>query len=234
MHVVPRETQRFLKRYGGVNPYNQPKWRLIVSEECLVKEAGVWTDWAEGLSTKEKGGLNFAPIEGQPGVVYERFRNKPIRVVTEVRETQKYPQAEGWILECWRPASSYGTPEDWYSYVASDGITPMLGPYPECGDYEMQFGPWEKLPTTDILQTLISRHSSSIANRTGTPFSRAVEYLQRAEYAAQRKEEKLKEEYAAEFRDVLSPMKSTSLEASRWRQELAARTGNENQHIGVL
>ena len=233
MHVVPRETQRFLKRYGGVTPYNQPKWRLIVSEECLVKEAGVWTDWAEGLSTKEKGGLNFAPIEGQPGVVYERFRNKPLRVVTEVRETQKYPQAAGWILEMWFPASSYGTPADWGSYKADDGITPMLGPYPECGDWEMQYGPWEKMPTTDTLRNLISQYSFSIANREGTAFTRAVEYLQRAEYAAEKEEKRLKEEYAAEFRDVLSPMKSTSLEASRWRQDLAKRTG-QTSHVGIL
>lgn len=233
MHIVPRETQRFLKRFGGLTPYGRPKWRLVVSSERLIKEAGRWSDWAEGLTTKEKGGLEFFPIEGQPGVIYERFRNKPLRVVTEVRETQKYPHIEGWILESWLPASSYGTPDDWYSYRSDDGITPMLGPYPECGDYEMQYGPWAKLPTTDLLQSLISKYSSDINNRKGTAFSRAVEYLNRAEYAKQKKEENLKAEYEARFRDVLSPMKSTSLEASRWRQDLARRTGNENQHIGV-
>lgn len=233
MHIVPRETQRFLKRFGGLTPYGHPRWRLVVSSERLIKESGRWTDWAEGLTTKEKGGMDFTPIEGQPGMVYERFHNKPLRVVVEVRETPKYPHVDGWILESWFPASSYGAPEEWYSYKADDGITPMLGPYPECGDYEMQFGPWVKLPTTDILQAMISRHCSSINNRQGTPFTRAVEHLNRTEYTNQKKEEKLKAEYEARFRDVLSPMKSTSLEASRWRQDLAKRTGNENQHIGV-
>lgn len=231
MYTVPRETQRFLKRYGGSNPYKQPQWRLIVSSERLIKEAGVWKDWAEGLSTKEKGGLNFSPIAG--GVHYQRYQNKPLRVVTEVRETQKYPSAEGWILEKWFPATSYGTREEWHSYKADDGVTPMLGPYPECGDYEMQYGPWEKLPATDLLQSLISQYSSSIANRKGTPFSRAVEYLQRAQYAEEKKEQKLRDEYEAQFRDVLSPMKSTSLAASRWRQDLAKRTG-QTSHVGLL
>lgn len=232
-HIVPRATERFLKSYGGKNPFGQPKWRLVVSEERLVREAGYWSDWAEGLTTKEKGGLNFTPLPEQQGVAYQRYQNKPIRVVTEIRETPKYPHCSGWILESWFPASIYGTPDDWYSYKANDGITPMLGQYPECGDYEMQYGPWEKLPSTDTLQGLISKYSSSMANRKGTPFARAVEYLQRAEYEAQRKEAKRKEEYEAMFRDVLSPMSSSSLEASRWRQDLARRVGNRS-HVGIL
>ena len=227
MYTVPRETQRFLKRYGGLTPFKQPQWRLIVSSERLIKEAGVWSDWDEGLSTKKRGGMNFSPIAGQPGVAYERYRNKPIRVVTEVRETEKYPHASGWILEKWFAASTYGTREEWYSYKASDRVTPMLGPYPECGDYEFQYGPWPKLPTTDMLQNLISQYSSSIANRKGTPFARAVEYLQRHEYAEQRRETKLKEDYESQFRDVLTPMNSTSLEAHRWRQDLSQEDGTD-------
>jgi hypothetical protein len=232
MYVVPRDTQRFLKRYGGTNPYGLPKWRLVVSSERLVKEAGVWRDWDEGLSIKERGGLNFSPLAGQPGVAYQRYENKPLRVVTEIRETEKYPQVSGWILESWLPASSYGTREDWYSYKADDGKTPMLGTYPECGDFEMQYGPWKTLPSIDLLQTLISQYSSSIANRKGTAFSRAVEYLERARYAAEKEEKRLREEYAAEFNDVLTPIKSTSLEACRWRQDLAKRAGIR-EHIAI-
>jgi hypothetical protein len=233
IHNVPRATERFLKSYGGMTPYGKPKWRLTVSEERLIKEAGIWTDWAEGLTTKEKGGLNFSPIPGQPGATYQRYQNKPIRVVNEVRETQKYPQAEGWILEMWFPASFFGTPEDWYSYKADDGITPMLGPYPECGDYEMQFGPWRTVPSIDVLQGHIAKHSSSIANRKGTAFARAVEYLQRAEYAKEKEEKRFREECAAEFNDVLTPMKSSSLAASRWRNRMAESIGIRG-HIPIL
>jgi hypothetical protein len=233
MHKVPRDTERFLKRYGGLNPQGKPKWRLIVSEDRLVREAGVYRDWAEGLTTAEKGGLGFAPLKGQPGMAYQRYQNKPLRVVTEVRDTPKYPHAEGWILEMWFPASIYGTRDDWYSYKADDGITPMLGPYPECGDYELQFGPWKTLPSIDTLQQHISRYASSIANRKGTAWARAVEYVQRAEYAKKKEEKRFREEAAAEFNDVLTPMKSTSLAASRWRNGLARQAGIKG-HIGVL
>lgn len=232
-YIYPRETLRFLKRYGGLNPYGLPKWRLVLSSDRLIKEAGVWSDWAEGLTTKEKGGLNFTSMADQPGVAYQRYQNKPLRVVTEVRETQKYPQAEGFILESWFPASTYGTREEWHSYKAEDGVTPMLGPYPEDGDWEMQFGPWDRVPSIDTLQQHISQHVSSINNRQGTPWARAVEYVQRAEYAAERADAKRKQEYEAQFNDVLTPMKSTSLAASRWRNELAARAGIRS-HIGIL
>jgi hypothetical protein len=36
------------------------------------------------------------------------------------------------------------------------------------------------------------------------------------------------------MRDHISPLRSSSLAASRWRQDLARRTGNANEHIGIL
>ncbi|MDE2102630.1 MAG: hypothetical protein KGL39_35620 [Patescibacteria group bacterium] len=234
MHIVPRAPQQFIRRYGGVNPYGAPNWNLIVASDRLVKESGVYRDWAEGLSTAEKGGFNFEPNPAAPGCNFSRYGNKPIRVVTEMREVRKYPHAEGWILERWFPASSYGTPEEWYSYKAVDGVTPMLGPYPERGAYEMLFGPWPKVPSTDVLQAYISSYASNIANRRGTPESRAQEYLLRYKYEEELAERRRKEEYAAWMTDELSPMNSLSLEASRWRQDLAKRTGNANEHVGVI
>lgn len=232
-YAVPRDTQRFLKRYGGINPYGLPKWRIVLSSDRLIKEAGVWKDWAEGLTTKEKGGLNFTALAGGPGVAYQRYQNKPLRVVTEVRETLKYPHVDGFILESWFPASTYGSREEWHSYKAEDGVTPMLGPYPESGDWELQFGPWLRMPSIDTLQGHISQHTSDINNRKGTPWARAVEYLQRAEYAKEREEKKFREEAEAQFNDVLTPMKSSSLAASRWRNDLAKQTGIRS-HIGIL
>ena len=44
----------------------------------------------------------------------------------------------------------------------------MLGPYPECGDYEMVYGPWLRVPTTDTLQGLIACYSAGIHNRRGS------------------------------------------------------------------
>lgn len=233
-HVVPRATERFLKSYGGKNPFGGPKWRLIVASDRMIKEAGVYRDWAEGLSTAEKGGLNFQPNPDAPGCNFERFGNRPIRVVTEMREVRKYPQSEGWILERWFPASSYGTQAEWYSYKAIDGFTPMLGPYPECGDYEFVVGPWLHVPSIDVLERRISEYTNAQANKKGTPESRAAEYMQRYREQEELDEKKRKAEYALMMADHLSPMKSGSLAASRWRQDLARQTGNANEHIGIL
>ena len=108
----------------------------------------------------------------------------------------------------------------------------MLGPYPECGDYEMVYGPWGKAPSTNTLQELIARYSQGINGRRGSAESRAQEYLLRFQYEEEQAETKRKAEYEAMMRDHISPLQSSSLAASRWRQELARRTGNGHEHIG--
>lgn len=232
-HIVPRSVQQFLTSFGGRNPFGQPHWRLLVGADRLVKEAGVYRDWAEGLSTAEKGGMRFEGCPDQPGVNFGRYENKPIRVVTEMREIRKYPHAEGWILEKWFPASAYGTQEDWYSYKAVDGFTSMLGPYPERGDYEMIYGPWPRIPSTGLLQRYVSSYAAGINSRVGTAESRAQEALLRYEYQLEEDERRRKAEYAMQMADHLSPMKSSSLAASRWRNELAAKRGI-TEHVGIL
>lgn len=233
-NILPKDVERFLTNYGGRNPHGQPNWRILVSSDRLVKQAGVYRDWAPGLTTAEKGGLCFEPNPDQPGCNFRRSENKPLRVVTEMREVRKYPHADGWVLERWFPASSYGTREEWFQWKAVDGVTPMLGPYPERGDYEMIFGPWLKAPSSDLLQRLISSYCANIAARRGTRSSRINEAVERYRYEQEKAEEKRKQEYLAWMRDELTPMKSASLEASRWRQSLAQRTGHANEHIGIL
>jgi hypothetical protein len=98
----------------------------------------------------------------------------------------------------------------------------------------MVFGPCLKVPTTDTLQGLIAKYSAGINGRRGSPESRAKEYLLRFQYEEQQAEEKRKGEYDAMMRDHISPLRSSSLAASRWRQDLARRTGNANEHIGIL
>jgi hypothetical protein len=56
----------------------------------------------------------------------------------------------------------------------------------------------------------------------------------RFQYEEEKAEAKRKIEYDAMMRDHISPLHSSSLAASRWRQDLARRTGNANEHIGIL
>ena len=87
-------------------------------------------------------------------------------------------------------------------------------------------GPWARVPGIDVLESRISQYSNAQANKKGTPEQRAREYMQRYQENEEMQERKRKEEYEAQMRDHLTPMHSGSLAASRWRQELAARTGN--------
>ena len=54
----------------------------------------------------------------------------------EYRRLPKYGVSPRWILERWRPASMYGTPQAWErEYVTPDGFY-AVGPFPVHGEYE--------------------------------------------------------------------------------------------------
>src|SRR5579859_5050610 len=54
----------------------------------------------------------------------------------EYRKTPKYGLQPRWILERWRPASLYGTPQNWErEYVTPDGFY-AVGPFPSHGECE--------------------------------------------------------------------------------------------------
>lgn len=58
------------------------------------------------------------------------------RAVSEYRRVSKYGLTPRWILERWRPATMYGTPERWqHDYVTPDGFF-SVGPFPVHGEYE--------------------------------------------------------------------------------------------------
>jgi hypothetical protein len=249
---VPTHLQGFLTRFGGKNPFGRPQWRLQFSDNIFVREAGVYRDWPEGLTTAEKGGFNFEATDEQVmaeigGKAFEelgeqpmwsalRYENKPLRVVTEVRDNPRYPGIHGWIVEKWFPASKYGSPQDWYSFLAIDGKTPMLGPYPNEGDYEMIYGPFPRQPSISQLQLWISNYSRTRdeMKSTGTPESRAIEYANRRVDEEQEQWQRRRKEYmymmASEWKSIAT---NGALGMSRYRQELAERCGI-TEHIGLL
>lgn len=54
----------------------------------------------------------------------------------EYRRLPKYGKQPRWILERWRPASMYGSPERWETdFITPDGFY-AVGPYPRHGEYE--------------------------------------------------------------------------------------------------
>lgn len=247
---IPTHLQGFLTRFGGKNPFGRPQWRLQFSHNVFIREAGVYRDWPEGMTTAEKGGFNFQMSEEEistKGTMLEalgdqpmwealRYENKPLRTVIEKRDNPRYPGIEGWIVEKWFPASKYGSRHEWESYVAIDGKTPMLGPYPNEGDYELIYGPFPRQPAISQLQLWISsyiRYRDDMKT-AGTPESRAIEYTQRRLDEEQRQWEQRRKEYqymmANEWKAIAT---NGALGMSRFRQELAARCGITD-HIGLL
>jgi hypothetical protein len=249
---VPTHLQGFLTRFGGKNPYGRPQWRLQHSDNVFVREAGVYRDWPEGLTTAEKGGLNFQMSEEEVAVrvggqvldelgeqpVWDalRYDNKPLRVVTEVRDNPRYAGIHGWILEKWFPASKYGPPEHWNSFLAVDGRTPMLGPYPSEGDYELIYGPFPRQPAIGQMQLWIDHYIRlrDDMKTSGTAESRAIEYANRREAEEQEQWQRRRAEYmymmASEWKQIAT---NGALGMSRYRQELAERCGI-TEHIGLL
>ena len=54
----------------------------------------------------------------------------------EYRKLPKYGLSPRWILERWRPAAMYGTPQAWErEYITPDGFF-AVGPFPVHGEYE--------------------------------------------------------------------------------------------------
>ncbi len=249
---IPTHIQGALTRFGGKNPYGRPQWRIVVASDVFVREAGVYRDWDENLSIAERGGFNFqqteeqamARINGrdfaelgeQPNWAALRYENRPLRTVTETRDNPRYPGIKGWIVEKWFPALRYGSPEEWYSYRAADGITPMLGPFPHEGDYEMIYGPFPRVPAIGQLQLWISHYARQREEikQSGTPESRALEYAQREMDREREQWLRRRAEYQYMMANIWTSIATNgSLGMSRVRQELAARCG-QTEHIGLL
>lgn len=154
---APIYVRRFLRRVGGLNPYGEPKYRIVLAEKIHEWHGGRWHDWPENATLQDMGGMKFeADKELQKHVIELAHKgippqelyaelvrlvptaNKPVRVVEEMRFVQRYPYVKGWIFQRWRPASQFGSRIWWEAQtVQGRPDLPMLGPFPEKGAYEL-------------------------------------------------------------------------------------------------
>lgn len=219
----PQEISDFLAVYGGRNQYGEPNWRVVLAESVVWKVSGGKV-WDPSLTIAERGGINF-----ETG---RQHTNKPIRDESgQILERLRYPCTKGWILQRWFSALNYSRAE-WFSQencIPGTSI-PMLGPYPEEGDYEMMAGPCQHVPTKGELQTWISCYWRGINSRKSIK-----ERIRDAHEAALReKQREAQETFAildAFIRDECSYLKSSSLEAGRIRTERAEKLGIR-EHVG--
>jgi hypothetical protein len=112
-YVCPEEFQARLTDIGGINPYDEPNFRLVWSqggdEYALYRAGGAWE------------------VEGMPS--YRGYR-----------DLLKGGGTPSWALMQWHPAVQYGTPESYYvqNYDQDTGLQD-LGEYPYSGRYEILY-----------------------------------------------------------------------------------------------
>lgn len=227
-HVhAPLDIQEALVRFGGKNYLGEPMYRLVVAESVYEKRGGAWHDWDENLSIAQRGGVNFVDrkeVSGG-GIILVPEMYKPTRVEVGVREVKKYPHLHGWVLERWMPTSYFGTQDDWYAKVVPGTSIPLLGPYPDKGDYKLASDPRTDLLSVGELQKAIQ---ASEALRLKYATSTKGDIAQRAadalfDYEETMRKEREEQEYT--LRDSLSVLMGTSLGAGRHRNMLAQRAG---------
>lgn len=153
---APKPTLRFIKRFGGLNPYGLPNWRVCLAQNVLVTRAGIFHETTEGdgqvLTYDEHGRL-----------VHNREATKSVTTEGTFR-VPRYPKP-GWILERWQPAHLWGTREQWESQLSEGTKTPMMGPYPEEGDYWLIAGPFPHCPPESDLELAMGMYERSMMDR---------------------------------------------------------------------
>jgi hypothetical protein len=202
-----RVIQAYLLKIGGKNPFGEPNWRLTLAS----------------------GTLWLRP-SGNPPTEMGWFRRYPKQRFKGDREG-----IEGWILQEWNPAYIYGSQDEWYKqHVPGRKDLPLAGPYPVEGDYELRFPfGYPETPSLSVLGLAIN-----YAERTREfwgGFTPKQRYEMRLEHHKKRlilHEDFLRNRDIAMIRDAMSPLWSNSLEAGRWREELARKAGLSIGHVG--
>jgi len=166
------------------------------------------------------------------GEIDEMLRSKlsaaPKRVESGMADVELYP-FEGWVLEKWKPAESFGSPADWEKYRFQG--TNALGPYPVFGEYELVAGPTPYQPSITEVTDAIRQDYRNIQSRPKSARERVALMMAKIEQRRQERARAQANEAEAFRKDVGSLMNRLSLGAGRVRNELAKKAGI-TEHVG--
>ena len=225
---APESVATYLLRKGGKNPYGEPNFRLIWSPSRVTKRGGAFSDWDKNIACHERGGV----VRLQSGLLVPNGHT-PIRTVIEVRTVRKYAFDAGWVLERWVPTTYYGNRGDWEMNVVphSEGV-PLLGPYPEFGDYEMCHNSASiECPSISELQRAIDLCEYAKSQRKEDVQQVVLERHNAAvaEYDAEL--ERQRQETENFVREIMRTNLSTSLQMGAHRTRVAEAMGIR-EHVG--
>jgi hypothetical protein len=268
MGLAPKSLRNAICKAAGFNPYGEPRYRLALAQHVYALRGGEHLTWDDNLTVEEQGGLvqggtiQKCHMLNHPSMAGARSKmvwaespvlvpstKKPTRTFVGVEKVMRYPTIEGWILQMWRPASHFGTPEYWNSSMflwKGDANNNVNGPYPERGDYEFaserversREGPmivqlsWPEIPALSLLEDMIQFLDSENMKQYGAD-KEARRAIRMNETAARWRhlEEKKSEMRQQMIRDTMAPYLGSSLAAGAMRTKLAERAGLRG-HVG--
>jgi hypothetical protein len=221
--------QDFLRRVGGANPFGENNYRLVHSNSRFHLQGGKWKIWADNLTLQERGGMVTTPA----GLLVPS-PHTPDKVEICVKWMRKYStDFPGWILERWMPASWYGGVDDWERlHVPMHPSIPFLGPYPSEGDYEMCTPACETEPSFEKMREAIQfQHYCDETRLRGDLNDIVRQRVWEAVEKYEAEQQAMAEENEYRIKDFLTPWKSLSLAAGRWRSRAAEKAGVK-EHAG--
>ena len=173
-YTIPKEHQDAIIRIGGKNPFGEGMYRLVLAETRVTKASGDWCIWDDSVALDDRGGLNIkkalqlAQNGADADTIAEALKPAtPLRVDHGIADVPLYPN-EGFIIEKWKPAFSFGPPSDWPE---------SEGPYPQYGDYEYLCGPTPYLPTIEQMETAIRQNMRNVEERPTSRKERLVRLM---------------------------------------------------------
>jgi hypothetical protein len=262
---APKHMRKWLRDVGGVTPWNENRYRLVLAE-CVMLYCGArWHDWSPEASFEDMGGLEFSelhtrkskyvmrdPIDPTKQVLVEadipatvKVKDaKPVRVVEEMRWIQRYPKEKGWMLQVWYP-STYYSHEHYEVTVTGRPDLPLLGEFPNHGQYERQFfylddrgekqETFPTMPGQSWMERAIQYHEHQLAKKADESPNvewRMLTTLQGIKKARDHYQQEQREAFESEIKDRISPIFSNSLAGGRFREQLAQRCRAQGIKLG--
>lgn len=221
------------------------EWNIWADDVPVEDRGGLGTDVVQSMLSQFHQVVEAGIRSGMPRIEIERMAKAlsgeidevlhsklaaaPLRVETGLADIELYP-FEGWIIEKWKPAESFGSPGDWETYRFQGSNA--LGPYPTFGEYELLAGPTPYLPTAGQIEDAIRQDFRNIQSRPRSARERVALLMAKIE---QRRKAKAREQAnkAEAFRKdgPASLHNRLSLGAGRVMNELAKKVGI-TEHVG--
>lgn len=191
----------------------------MLTQYQRVMEAAVLS----GLSQNEIDKMAYKLTSELDEILKSKLSAAPIRVESGMADVPLYP-FDGFIIEKWKPAETFGSPGDWNQFTFEGQSA--LGPYPEFGDYELCAGPTPHMPTSAQLEDAIRQDFRQIEAKPKSAQQRLLLMLQKIEQRQKQKQKETQDRALAMLRDGPASLRNRlSLGAGRVIQEMATKAG---------